>query len=223
FANRRIGFDVSYYNTQNINQITDIPLSNATGYTAAVFNAGTIENKGWEVQLNLTPLKSEDFKWDVTVNWAKNESLVVELLNGIENLQLAALQGGLSINATPGQPYGTIRGSDYVYHENGGRIVDADGYYERTGNNNNVIGDINPDWKGGVYNNFTYKNFNLGFLIDIQKGGDVFSLDTWYGYATGLYDFTAGSNDLGNPVRNPIIGTPGNYAADSGGVILSGV
>lgn len=223
FANRRVGFDVSYYNTQNINQITSIPLSTSTGYTSAILNAGTIENKGWEVQLNLTPLKSEDFKWDITVNWAKNESLVVELLNGIENLQLASLQGGISINATPGQPYGTIRGSDYVYHENGGRIVGANGYYQRTGNNNNVIGDINPEWKGGVYNNFTYKNFNLGFLIDIQKGGDVFSLDTWYGYATGLYDFTAGSNDLGNPVRNPIIGTPGNYAADSGGVILSGV
>jgi TonB-linked SusC/RagA family outer membrane protein len=223
FADRRLGFDISYYNTQNINQITSIPLSTSTGYTSAILNAGTIENKGWEVQLNLTPIKSEDFKWDMTVNWAKNESLVVELLNGIENLQLAALQGGISINATPGEPYGTIRGSDYVYHENGGRIVGTNGYYQRTGTNNNVIGDINPDWKGGVYNNFTYKNFNLGFLIDIQKGGDVFSLDTWYGYATGLYDFTAGTNDLGNPVRNPIIGTPGNYAADSGGVILSGV
>lgn len=223
FANRRFGFDVSYYNTQNINQITSIPLSTSTGYTSAILNAGTIENKGWEVQLNVTPIKSEDFKWDMTINWAKNESLVVELLNGIENLQLAALQGGISINATPGQPYGTIRGSDYVYHENGGRIVGTNGFYQRTGNNNNVIGDINPEWKGGVYNSFTYKNFNFGFLIDIQKGGDVFSLDTWYGYATGLYDFTAGTNDLGNPVRNPIIGTPGNYAADSGGVILSGV
>lgn len=223
FANRRFGFDVSYYNTRNINQITSIPLSTSTGYTSAILNAGTIENKGWEVQLNVTPIKSEDFKWDMTINWAKNESLVVELLNGIENLQLAALQGGISINATPGQPYGTIRGSDYVYHENGGRIVGTNGFYQRTGNNNNVIGDINPEWKGGVYNSFTYKNFNFGFLIDIQKGGDVFSLDTWYGYATGLYDFTAGTNDLGNPVRNPIIGTPGNYAADSGGVILSGV
>ncbi len=223
FANRRFGFDVSYYNTQNINQITSIPLSTSTGYTSAILNAGTIENKGWEVQLNVTPIKSEDFKWDMTINWAKNESLVVELLNGIENLQLAALQGGISINATPGQPYGTIRGSDYVYHENGGRIVGTNGFYQRTGNNNNVIGDINPEWKGGVYNSFTYKNFNFGFLIDIQKGGDVFSLDTWYGYSTGLYDFTAGTNDLGNPVRNPIIGTPGNYAADSGGVILSGV
>ncbi len=55
----------------------------------------------------------------------------------------------------------------------------------------------------------------MGFLIDIQKGGDVFSLDTYYGYATGLYDFTAGTNHLGNPVRDAV--------ADGGGVILPGV
>lgn len=222
FADRRVGFDVSYYNTENINQITAIPLSTATGYTSAVLNAGTIENKGVEVQLNLTPIKSEDFQWDITANWSKNESLVVELLNGIDNLQLAALQGGISINATPGEPYGTIRGTDFVY-TNGERTVRTNGYYQATGTNNNVIGDVNPDWKGGVFNNFKYKNFNFNFLIDIQKGGDVFSLDTWYGYATGLYDFTAGTNDLGNPVRNPVVGTPGNYDATSGGVLLSGV
>jgi len=222
FVDRRVGFDVSYYNTENINQITAIPLSTATGYTSAVLNAGTIENKGVEVQLNLTPIKSEDFQWDITANWSKNESLVVELLNGIDNLQLAALQGGISINATPGEPYGTIRGTDFVY-TNGERTVGTNGYYQATGTNNNVIGDVNPDWKGGVFNNFKYKNFNFNFLIDIQKGGDVFSLDTWYGYATGLYDFTAANNDLGNPVRNPVVGTPGNYDATSGGVVLAGV
>ncbi|WP_027126025.1 SusC/RagA family TonB-linked outer membrane protein [Gelidibacter mesophilus] len=222
FADRRVGFDISYYNTQNINQITSIPLSTSTGYTSAIKNAGTIENKGLEVQLNLTPLKSENFQWDITANWSKNESLVVELLGGIKNLQLASLQGGISINATPGEPYGTIRGTDFVY-TNGQKTVKANGYYDKTATSNNIIGDINPDWKGGVYNNFKYKNFNLGFLIDVQKGGDVFSLDTWYGYATGLYDFTAADNDLGNPVRNPIVGTPGNYAANSGGVILDGV
>ena len=229
FLDRRVGFDVSYYNTQNIDQITSIPLSTSTGYTSAYLNAGTIENKGWEVQLNLTPVKTTDFQWDMTVNWAKNENLVVELLNGIDNLQLASFQGGISINATPGQPYGTIRGTDLVRHANGQPIVNQTGsasrigQYQITSNNNNVIGDINADWKGGVYNTLTYKNFSLGFLIDMQKGGDVFSLDTWYGYATGLYDFTAGTNELGNPVRNVVTGTPGNYGADTGGIILPGV
>ncbi|MDR7209051.1 SusC/RagA family TonB-linked outer membrane protein [Flavobacterium piscis] len=229
FFNRRLGFDVSYYNNLNINQITSIPLSTTTGYTSAVLNAGTIENKGIEVQFNATPIKTNDFRWDLNLNWSQNKSLVVELLGGIENLQLASLQGGVSINATPGQPYGTIRGSDFIYAANGQPIVNQTGTasrigtYQRTDASNVVIGDINPDWKAGLNNSFTYKNFNLSFLIDMQKGGDVFSLDTWYGYATGMYDFSAADNDLGNPVRDPITGTPGNYGADSGGFILPGV
>ncbi len=229
FLNKRLGFDVSYYHDLNINQITPIPLSTATGYTSAVLNAGTIQNEGIEVQFNATPLKSKDFKWDLNLNWSQNKSLVVELLNGIENLQLASLQGGVSINATPGQPYGTIRGSDFIYAANGQPIVNQTGSasrigtYQRTAASNIVIGDINPDWKAGLNNSFTYKNVNLSFLIDMQKGGDVFSLDTWYGYATGMYDFSAADNDLGNPVRNPIVGTPGNYGANSGGFIVDGV
>ena len=224
FVNRRLGFDVSYYNTQNINQITSIPVSNATGYGASILNAGTIENKGWEVQLNGTPIKTDNFQWDVTVNWARNRSLVVELLNGIDNLQLASLQGGVSINATPGEAYGTIRGSDFIYHENGERVISqTSGAYLRTSTSNEVIGDVNADWTGGVFNTFKYKNLSLGFLIDIQKGGDVFSLDTWYGYATGMYDWSAADNDLGNPIRNTVSGTPGNYSADSGGLVLNGV
>lgn len=223
FFQKRLGFDVSYYKTLTEDQITSIPLSNSTGYSSALLNAGTVENKGFEVQLNATPLKSDSFKWDVNLNWAKNENTVIELLNGIDNLQLASLQGGVSINATPGQPYGTIRGSDFVY-VNGKPVVNqTNGRYLRTAVNNIVIGDINPDWKAGLNNSITYKDFNLSFLIDMQKGGDVFSLDTWYGYATGMYDFSAANNDLGNPVRNPIVGTPGNYAATSGGIILDGV
>ncbi len=229
FLDRRVSFDISYYNNQNINQITSIPLSTATGYTSAVLNAGTIENKGVEIQLNVTPIKSADFQWDITANWAQNKSLVVELLNGIDNLQLGAFQGGISINATPGEPYGTIRGSDFIYADNGGRIVNQTGSasrigtYQRTGDSNHVIGDINPDWKAGVFNTFKYKNLSLGFLIDIQKGGNVFSLDTWYGYATGMYDWSAKDNELGNPMRDPVTGTPGNYGADTGGLIIDGV
>ncbi|PKG51160.1 SusC/RagA family TonB-linked outer membrane protein [Olleya sp. 1-3] len=217
FFNRRLGLNVSYYHTTNRDQITSVPVSNATGYTSVLLNAGTMENKGLEVQLSATPIKTENFSWDVNVNWAKNKSLVISLADGIDNLQLASPQGGISINATPGQPYGTIRGTDLVYNDAGQPIVQANGYYERSGSNE-IIGDINPEWTAGLNNSFNYKNFNLSFLIDMQKGGDVFSLDTWYGYATGLYDITAGTNELGNPVRNPV-----TTGADSGGVILPGV
>ncbi|HEY9185430.1 MAG TPA: SusC/RagA family TonB-linked outer membrane protein [Salegentibacter sp.] len=215
FLDRRVGFDVSYYNTQTEDQITPVPVSNATGFGRVWLNSGTIENEGIEVSLNLNPIRSEDFNWNMNINWARNRSEVLELAPGIDNLELAALQGGVSINAAPDEPYGAIRGRDYVYDDNGNRIVNDAGYYLRSATSNEIIGNIQPDWTGGVSNTFQYKNLSLDFLIDVQQGGDIFSLDTWYGFATGLYDRSVGPNDLGNPIRDAV--------ADGGGVILEGV
>lgn len=213
----RLSLDASYYRTRTEDQITPVPVSNATGYTRKLLNAGEIENKGVEVLLTGTPVSLEDFKWNVSLNWSRNRNKVISLTEGIDNLQLASLQGGVSINAAPGEPYGAIRGSDYVYDDNGNKVVNSSGYYETTSSNNNIIGNIQPDWNAGITNTFTYKNFRFSFLIDIQEGGDIFSLDTWYGMATGIYDRTAGINDLGNEMRAPVTG-----GADSGGIILPG-
>lgn len=213
--NRRVGLDASYYRTRTEDQITPVPVSNATGFGQVLLNAGTIENKGLELSLHLVPVQTEDFQWNMNINWAKNKNTVITLAEGIDNLELASLQGGVSINAAPGEPYGAIRGTDYVYNEDGRRIVNSSGYYLRTPNSNAIIGNIQPDWNGGIQNSFGYKNWSLEFLIDVQKGGDIFSLDTWYGFATGLYDITVGENDLGNPKRNPL--------SQGGGIILPGV
>ncbi len=216
--NNRVGFDVTYYNTENRNQITQVPVTRSTGYGKILLNAGTIENKGIELQFNATPIKMDNFQWNLNVNWDRNRSKVLSLLDGIEALELDNFQTGLTVNAVVGQPYGTIRGTDYSYHANGQRIISANGRIANNGDPTSNIGDINPDWKAGIYNSFTYKNINLSFLIDIQKGGDIFSLDTYYGYGTGIYDFSAGNNDLGNPYRDPV-----TNGADSGGVLFEGV
>lgn len=212
---RRVGLDVSYYKTETEDQITPVPVSNATGFVTTLLNAGTIQNKGLEASLRLVPIQTPDFVWNMNLNWAKNENEVLSLIDGIDNLQLASLQGGISINAAPGQPYGAIRGTDYIYDDAGNKVVNSSGYYLKTSNSNSIIGNIQPDWTGGFQNSFEYKNIALDFLIDVQKGGDIFSLDTWYGFATGLYDVTVGENDLGNPKRNPL--------SQGGGIILPGV
>ncbi|MCF4102260.1 SusC/RagA family TonB-linked outer membrane protein [Gillisia sp. M10.2A] len=215
FFDKRFGFDVSYYRTRTYDQITPVPVSNATGFDTKLLNAGTVQNKGLEVLLNINPIRTEDFNWNMTINWSKNENEVIELTDGIDNLELASLQGGISINAAPGQPYGAIRGTDYIYDDNGNKIVGSNGYYLKSSTSNEIIGNIQPDWTGGISNNFQYKNVSLNFLIDVQQGGDIFSLDTWYGFATGMYDRSVGTNELGNPIRNSI--------ANGGGVILPGV
>ncbi len=98
------------------------------------------------------------------------------------------------MNARVGEAFGALVGSDYVYNANGERVIDpANGRYLR--NPNQVIGNITPDWIGGIRNSFNYKGISLSFLIDIKHGGDVFSTDMYYGLATGLYEETAIGND----------------------------
>ena len=204
FANNRLGFDVAYYKSNSIDQIVTVPISASTGYTGKLLNAGEIENKGIEVSLNATPIKNDNFSWDLSVNWSQNKNEVIALPDGIETLQLGSFQGGTTINAVVGEPYGVIYGTDFVYL-NGEKVVNPDtGYYLRTPTSNNVLGDTNPDWLAGITNTLTYKSLSFSFLIDIQEGGSLFSLDQYYGEATGLYANTAYLNDLGNPVRSPL-------------------
>lgn len=215
FANNRLGFDVSYYKSNSIDQIVTVPVSAATGYTGKLLNAGEIENKGIEVSLNAMPIKTDSFSWGLNVNWSQNKNEVLELADGIETLQLGSFQGGVTINAVVGEPYGVIYGRDFVYL-NGEKVVDPEsGRYLRTATSNNVLGDTNPDWLMGISNTLTYKALSFSFLIDIQEGGSLFSLDQYYGQATGIYANTAYINDLGNPVRNTL--------EDGGGYINPGV
>jgi hypothetical protein len=105
--------------------------------------------------------------------------------------------------------------------------VKANGYYLNSPTSDNVLGNINPDWNAGLNNRFTYKNWALSFLIDWQQGGSIFSLDQYYGLATGLYAETDYINDNGVPVRDPIRYVDDNpelgYASNSGGLINPGL
>jgi TonB-linked SusC/RagA family outer membrane protein len=236
FFDNRLGFDLALYQDNTFDQLIPVSVSFVTGYASTWVNAGEVENKGIELALRGTPVKTNDFKWDINVNWASNKNQVKSLFtdesgNEVTNLQIASLQGGVSINATVGQPYGAIKGSDYQYHENGGKLINpANGRYLKSTTNDVVIGNVNPDWTAGINNSLKYKNLSVSFLVDVSQGGDVFSLDLWYGYATGLYEETAGKNDLGNLKRDAIKWNDpanktkeGGYAATSGGVIEEGV
>jgi TonB-linked SusC/RagA family outer membrane protein len=228
-VNNRVHADLSVYKTNTIDQITPLAVSRAYGYRSRYVNIGEIENKGVEILLGFAPVATSSFRWDIDFNWAKNVNEVISLSDKdqdieIEVLQIASLQGGVTINAREGQPYGTIQGTDFQYSPDGQKLVSATtGHYLRTGTSDKVLGDIQPDWIGGITNTLRYKNLTASFLIDMQVGGNIFSLDQWYGQATGLYPNTVENNDLGNPLRDPIVGTPGNYDATSGGVLNEGV
>jgi hypothetical protein len=147
-------------------------------------------------------------------NFSRNRNEVLSLYEDVQNLPIASFQGGVSLNAAVGHPYGVIRGNDFVY-TNGERTVNSSGYYMTSDRSDVIIGDPNPDWMGGFNNSLSYKGVSLAFLIDVRQGGDIFSLDQWYGEATGLYAHTAGLNDKGNSTRLPV--------SEGGGVLLPGV
>jgi len=216
FINKRLSFNVSAYKTNTINQIMPVTVTSATGYTRKYVNAGELQNKGLEISLSGKPVSMKNFNWDIGINWATNKSKVISLYEGVTNLLLSSLgTGNMSLNAPIGMPFGTWYGPDFIY-VNGSRVVDqTTGQYKKTSASNYVLGNMNPDWNGGVTNTFTYKSLSLKFLIDMQKGGDIYSEDFSVGSRNGLYENTTGINDLGNPVRNSI--------ANGGGIILDGV
>jgi outer membrane receptor protein involved in Fe transport len=214
FFENRLGLDASYYIAKTVDQIIPVVVSTATGYNSKFLNAGTLENKGLEISLSGKPVQTENFSWNMNINYSRNRNRVTELFEGAENLILADFQAGVSLNATLGEPYGTIRGGNYVY-TNGQRTVGANGRYLLSPASNDVIGNASPDWVGGINNVLRYKDVSLSFLVDTRQGGDLFSLDMFYGTGTGLYPETVGLNDLGNPSRSPV--------SQGGGIILPGV
>ena len=218
FLDGRIGFDFTWYRQTTFDQILPVSLTAATGFSARYINAGEIENKGVEISAFVVPVKTPDFSWTISANFTRNRNLVKELYGEgdqqVKNVPIQAFQGGVSVNAGVGYPYGIIRGTNFIFTD-GQRTVNPAGYYRATASSAEVIGDPNPDWLGGLNNLIKYKNVSLSFLIDVRHGGDIFSLDQFYGDGSGLYEETVGTNNLGNPTRSLL--------SEGGGVILPGV
>ncbi|MCW5925107.1 MAG: SusC/RagA family TonB-linked outer membrane protein [Saprospiraceae bacterium] len=201
----RLRLDVTYYNTDNINQIIGLNASSTTGFSSRVTNAGTINNKGVEVQFGITPIKSRNFTWDIDINWAKNTSLVKDLEVDGERVDEITLNTnwGLRLVAREGEPYGVLVGrrvkrapdGQLIVNPNTGRpMLDVDA----NGNNTNfVLGTITPDWVGGIRNSFTWKGLTLSGLIDMRQGSDLFSVTYIFGrYAGVLEESLEGRNTL---------------------------
>ena len=214
FLQNRLGFDLTYYQTNTLDQIMPASVTTATGYNSTYVNAGNIENNGIELSVYGSPIKTPDFAWNVNVNFTRNRNKVLSLYNESLNLQLASFQGGVTLNATVGEPYGILKGRTWKY-VNGEKLVKSNGRYDMTTTTTNVIGNVNPNWIGGINNSFRYKNVTLSFLVDVKSGGSVFSLDQYYGAATGVLAESALLNDKGNPSRSTI--------AEGGGIIMPGV
>lgn len=192
--NNRIGIDFTYYNASTTNQIIPIPISAASGFTTQVINAGEIRNKGIEIFVNAIPVQlSNSFRWLATLNFSRNRSMVVSLTEGITNLVLLS-SSGISIEARPGNAFGNIVGFPYLLSPEGRKVVEEGGYVRAA--SRAVLGNIQPDWLAGFTNTITYKGFSISALVDIRKGGQIYSVTKYDQTASGTGKFTENRGNL---------------------------
>jgi hypothetical protein len=172
--NRRVGMNITLYRNLTTNHIVDVPVDPTTGYSSAVLNAGKVRNQGIELVLNGSPISTAAFKWNTTLTWAKNYNKVISLPEELGGRMDIGYGGNATIAATVGGTTGDIYGFGFKRAPDGQIIYTKDGLPARP-DAIQYIGNAYADWKGGLLNEFSYKNFRFSFLIDGQYGGIVYS------------------------------------------------
>ena len=228
FQNRFWG-DFNFYNRDSKNQIIDQNVTPASGYSTIKINAGLIRNRGIELTLGGMPVKTKDLQWTVNFNYSKNNNTLEELIKNDKDddsyqIWWTKFYYPISINAREGQPIGLIQGNDWRRDENGNLILgklaqgSANGEvrpYVDTENQTKDLGIAQPDFTGGFSTSVNFKGFILAAALDFAIGGDIVSWTNYWGNGSGILTNTAGLNDKGNPLRDPV--------SEGGGIHLSGV
>ncbi|NOZ47401.1 MAG: SusC/RagA family TonB-linked outer membrane protein [Chlorobi bacterium] len=192
FFENRLGFDVTYYDAVTENLILPVAVPPSSGFSAWLKNAGSIENKGVELQIYGTPLQTAGgFSWDIDFNWSTNNNTILELEGDMKSLWLTTMYAKYSMDlyAFPGDEWGVIYGTTFQRNENGDIIVGSNGI-PKTTPDRDTLGYVTPDWVGGIRNTFSYKGFYLSALVDFRKGGDIYSLTKAVGQKAGILQST---------------------------------
>ncbi|TAE32938.1 MAG: SusC/RagA family TonB-linked outer membrane protein [Cytophagales bacterium] len=174
--NNRVGIDVAWYRKISSDQIFTVDVPPSSGYTTRVVNLGSVRNRGWEVGLDLTPVKlANGFKWNMYTTFTRNQNIVLDL-GGPQELTYSGVTAAISSMHIVGKPYGLIRGDVYVRDDEGNLLVNS-----RTGkaiiaDRQAAIGNPNPNFFIGVTNSFSYKGFSISALLDYRDGGDLLSV-----------------------------------------------
>ncbi|WP_075342594.1 SusC/RagA family TonB-linked outer membrane protein [Tenacibaculum agarivorans] len=194
----RLNLDFAYYDRTTKDQIFNVPSSAATGFTSRLLNAGEMRNFGFEIQLSGTPIKTDDFSWDLGINFTNQNNEVVELLkdeNGdtiVESINQGTTWAA-ELRIQEGFPFMAIFGQDFIYDESGNRTVDDTGNYLYT-DDRVFLGSALADWTGGFNTSFTYKNFTLSALFDFQVGGTIHSTSLQWSKFSGVNPETVSYN-----------------------------
>lgn len=215
FFSGRIGLGITAYHQKITNLVVNRTLAPTTGGTSIVNNVGEMENKGFEIVLDATPIKSKDWNWDVTFIYNRNRNKVLSL-GGLPIINPdASSASGTPVNLIVGQPVGVFYGSAYARNPDGSLLLSPSGFpqSERANGQGNgaidytparnsdgsldvskptanvIIGNPNPKWTGSFSTNLSYKKLTLHVLLDMVQGVDVFNADKRTRQGVGLGDY----------------------------------
>ncbi|WP_443945353.1 SusC/RagA family TonB-linked outer membrane protein [Pedobacter sp. AW1-32] len=224
FFNNRLSFDFSIYENVSDKQITAPRLSYATGAILGYINSGKIQNRGFELMVKGTPIKKQDFSWDISANISKNRGRLISLPAGQDVFYLSDtwLTDYARAQYTVGSSLLSMAGLNYLRNNNGQILISPSTGLPIKDVNFTPIGDRTPDFTAGITNSFRYKNFNLSFLLDIKVGGDIYNATEEYLYIRGLSKlsldrevpriidgvFRDGLENTANPTKNNIVVIP---------------
>lgn len=184
FLNNRLGVDFTFYNKETDGQILSIPIAATSGYTFQVANFGLVRNRGYELTLTGTPVKTDKFSWDMTYTFAKNRNKVLELPDGLEQVSIFS---GYDVDfvAIKGRPLGVFKGPTEKTDPNGNIIVNPENGLPLQADEKVEYGTSQRDYTMGLVNTFKYKDWALGFSFDFRKGGKFWSYTSQLNYFVG--------------------------------------
>ena len=174
--NDRIGLDVAVYDRLSFDQIAPVSLASVTGFSTLYTNFGSIRNRGIEIGLDLTPIRTDNFNWNIYTAFTRNRNTIEELREGVEEIIFGSyFSGGVVTVHRPGQPFGLLLGSVAARDQEGNLLIDPANGQLILAPEPAIIGNPNPDFLLGLTNTFSYKGLTLSAVFDWRQGGDLWS------------------------------------------------
>ena len=209
--NDRVGISFTAYNKESTNQIAQISVPEETGYQAQLTNFGAVTNKGVEIGVDVTPIKTASgLTWTIMGSFTKNKNLIKELRNGVSEIQFGSAFGGsVSTVHRPGEPYGILTGTVDVRDDEGNMLIDpATGVFIQA-LDPKIIGDPNPDFILGITNSISFKGITLSAVWDLRQGGDIFSTTANQIIGRGVLAYQADREQ--NAIIKGVYGNPDTF------------
>ncbi|WP_448672883.1 MULTISPECIES: SusC/RagA family TonB-linked outer membrane protein [Chitinophagaceae] len=213
FFKNRLTLDFSYYQNKSKDQILTIPIPASTGFSYQVVNAGAIRNRGVELSLRGTPIKTQNITWELYGTFSKNVSKVLYLQDGVTQYSLGGFSG-MSVVAAVGRPYGEFYSVPDAKDAQGRTIIDPSTGLPNPADSAQFLGTYNPKYQASWGTNFRYKNWSVSALFDMKHGGVFFSR------TKDIMDFVGTAAETGGN-RNPQIFPNSVYLDASGNSVVN--